>query len=209
MPKKIEKHFPADTSMNTDDNGNLILTFLNDKKVDGELYAYLLSLSVGEEKETRIYKSSIPSQTKIATLLTPATSKPLTRQTIASHFKYLIAQGYLIDMGDYYTLPHKEKMYFKVELDTLNFLLDVVKEPVIKTYIYLGQRNNYKPGQYIFTIKELCEHMGIDYSHKSSIITNYLTALVKFNLVEVETIYDGVIPYYKLLKVNTECPKLP
>jgi hypothetical protein len=35
-------------------------------------------------------------------------------------------------------------MYFKMEVDTIRFLNNTVKEPVYKAYIYLGQRWNYK-----------------------------------------------------------------
>ena len=75
----IEKRFPADTTMSNNDEGELILTFLNDPKIDGELYAYLLSLSIGEEKETRVYKDTIPTKTELAIILAPPNSKPLTR----------------------------------------------------------------------------------------------------------------------------------
>ena len=37
--KKIVKRFPADTKLN-------YATFLNNKKIDGELYAFLQSLSM-------------------------------------------------------------------------------------------------------------------------------------------------------------------
>lgn len=50
----IEKRFPSNTTLEE-------LTFLNDKKVDGDLYAYLLSKARGVDKETRVYKSSLPS----------------------------------------------------------------------------------------------------------------------------------------------------
>lgn len=196
MPKKIEKHFPADTTLDQP-------TFLNDPKVDGELYAYLLSLSLGEEKETRVYKKDLPTQTKIAEYLAPPNGKPLSRQTIKAHLQYLIDHGYMIEKDEYYTIPHKERMYFKMDTITLNFLLDTVKEGVIKTYIYLGQRYNYKPN-YSFTIKELCEHLGISYARKSSTVTNWLEALIKFDLIKVETYYEGIVPYYRLCSVNTK-----
>ena len=38
MACKDKKYFPADPDLN-------ILTFLNDKKINGELYAYLQSIS--------------------------------------------------------------------------------------------------------------------------------------------------------------------
>lgn len=46
--KKVEKKYPGDVCMDKP-------TFLNDSKIDGELYNYLLSISVGystENKET-------------------------------------------------------------------------------------------------------------------------------------------------------------
>ena len=48
MSKKIEKRFPADTSLNVEtieEDGTIIYstTFLSDPKIDAELYAYLLS----------------------------------------------------------------------------------------------------------------------------------------------------------------------
>lgn len=52
----LEKRFPSETTLDK-------LTFLNDKKVDGELYAYLLSKAREVQKETRVYKSSLPNQT--------------------------------------------------------------------------------------------------------------------------------------------------
>lgn len=63
----IEKSFPADTKApiyEIDSNNKKVLinpTFLNDPKVNGELYAYLQSISIGENKETRVYKDIIPS----------------------------------------------------------------------------------------------------------------------------------------------------
>ena len=166
----IKKNFPADTTIEK-------TTFLNDPKIDADLYAYLLSISYGIEGETRTMKADIPPQAKLAELLAPDPEHVLTRQTIASHLKYLLAKGYLKDEGTYYTFPQLERMYFKIPLDTLNFLLDTVKSGVIKTYIYLGQRNNYQPNQYVFTIKEICEHLGLNYDRQSSRVSNWLLIL--------------------------------
>ena len=59
MKKNIEKRFPADTRMEKE--GQKIKTFLNDSKVDAELYAYLLSHSRPIKGETRVYKAAIPT----------------------------------------------------------------------------------------------------------------------------------------------------
>lgn len=202
MSKKIEKNFPADTTVKNP-------TFLNDPKINGELYAYLLSISIGEEGETRTYKSSVPSQKELAEILAPDPEHPLTRQTISKHLQYLILTGYIKDMGKYYIFPMLEKMYFKVPLDTLNYLLDTVKSGVIKTYIYLGQRNNYQPNQYVFTIKEICEHLGLSYTKQSNRVSNWLSLLQEANFIKIVSFYDGSYPKYRLVSFTTDTPKLP
>lgn len=204
MPKKYEKNFPADTSMKKDEEGNIIKTFLNDPKADAELYAYLLSMSIGEDGETRVYKNTLPNQETIATKIL----RYKTRRTVYNHLKYLEDQKYVQDKGKYYLLPNKEKMYFRVPQDLLSFFIDTVKEPVIKTYIYLGQRNNYKPNQYVFTIKEICEHLGLNYKYNCSSVTNYLIALQHFDLIDFVSFYEGEFPKYRLIKFSVEKPKL-
>lgn len=203
MPKKIEKSFPADTSMVKDEKGNLIKTFLNDPKADAELYAYLLSMSRGIEGETRVYKDSLPIQSVIATEILHYKS----RRTVINHLNYLKEQKYIIDQDKYYLLPNKEKMYFKIPQDLLSFFIDTVKEPVIKTYIYLGQRNNYKPNQYVFTLKEICEHLGLYYQKNSEIIKNYLFILEQLELIKIVKFYEGKTPKMRLINFSTELPK--
>lgn len=203
MPKKIEKSFPADTSMNKDEQGNLIKTFLNDPKADAELYAYLLSMSRGIEGETRVYKDSLPTQSTIATEILHYKS----RRTVINHLNYLKEQKYIIDQDKYYLLPNKERMYFKIPQDLLSFFIDTVKEPIIKTYIYLGQRNNYKPKQYVFTLKEICEHLGLYYQKNSEIIKNYLFILEQLELIKITKFYEGKTPKMRLVNFSTELPK--
>ena len=130
----------------------------------------------------------------------------MTRQTVANHLKALIKEDYVIDKDTYYLLPKIEKIYFKIPLDTLQYLLDTVKDGVIKTYIYLGQRWNYKNSNYIFTIKEICEHLGLSYNKQSATVTNLITALAKNGLIEIETLYDetGKFPKYRLKNFSLE-----
>lgn len=201
--KNTKKNFPADTSIKKDEEGRLIKTFLNDPKADAELYTYLLSMSIGEEGETRVYKNTLPNQETIATKIL----RYKTRRTVYNHLKYLEDQEYVQDKGKYYLLPNKEKMYFRVPQDLLSFFIDTVKEPVIKTYIYLGQRNNYKPNQYVFTIKEICEHLGISYTNNSSSVRNYLTALEKFELIKTVEFYENETPKIRLIGFSTNSPK--
>lgn len=185
------KKFPSDIKLDA-------LTFLNDKKIDAELYAYLMSISRGEKKENKeqtiVYKSDLPNQTKIAEIL-----HLKARQTVSAHFKYLIEQKYIIEEKDKYILLNPEKYYFKIPLETLQYLIDTVKETVIKVYIYLGVCNEYKPSGYNFTIKEICTHLGLNYQNNSTRIRNILDILEKLNLITFKILYDEKdMPYFQL-----------
>lgn len=176
----IEKRFPATVSLE-------LTSFLNDKKVDGELYALLQEYSIGENHETVVYKSDLPIQKEICARLGIKSPK-----TYRVHRDYLIENGYLIDDGDKYILPRMEDIYFMIPLKTLQYLNDTIKEQVIKIYIYLGQRWKYKKN-YIFTIEELGKHIGIStrgHSRPSQTINNALDVLVKLGLIEFEEVYD-------------------
>lgn len=198
MKKNIEKRFPADTRMEKE--GEKIKTFLNDSKVDAELYGYLLAISIPEEGETRVHKSKMLTIEKIKTEILNCKS----RQTVYNHLQYLIENKYIIDKGSYYVIDtNKEGMYFKIPLDLLKYFIDVLKQPVIKTYIYLGQRYSYKQG-YSFTLKELCEHLGINYNfpRNREAVNNYLDCLVRIGLVEYEKYYDNLKPFMRLTMVK-------
>lgn len=207
--KKNIKHFPADTGLNKDEEGKIIHTFLNDSKIDAELYAYYLSMSYGtEDGLTVVYKENLPSQEQIGTIINKS------RRTIVSHLKYLKDTGYIIDdvSNKRFILPKMEKMYFKVPQDTIQYLQNTVKQPVIKTYIYLGQRFNYKQSQatkeqYVFTLKEICEHLGLNYERNYKTIKDYLICLEKFELIQYQTFRENKTPKMKLLSVKTDCPQ--
>lgn len=194
----LEKRFPSETALDK-------LTFLNDKKVDGELYAYLLSKARGVQKETRVYKSSLPSQTAIGQEISP--NKPMYRKTVSAHIKYLLDKEYLADMGEYY-LIFKPYPYIGISPEVLQFLLDTVKEGVIKLFIYLCARQSWAESRktpYDFTMKELCEHLGVEY-HSREKINNWLIALEKFDLISTTIVYKDKLPYYRLLKVEKQIP---
>lgn len=180
----VEKRFPATTS--TD-----FLTFLNDKKVDGELYAIFQELSYPDkQKRTIVDKKKLPSQAVIASKLGIKSPK-----TIRSHRDYLINQGYIIEEGDKYILPNKEEIFFMIPLNTLQFINDTLKEQVIKVYVYLGQRWKYKQGQpvYVFTECEIAEHIGIKLDGNPrgyATIRNALICLKKLGLIDYVEFYE-------------------
>lgn len=91
--KSIEKRFPADTALD-------VLTFLDDKKVDGELYACFQSLSIHDEKDTYVLKKDLPTQIKICNAIGIKSPK-----TLRAHLKYLIDQKLVEEQEDRYILP--------------------------------------------------------------------------------------------------------
>ena len=189
----IKKTFPADTAKKEE-----YLTFLNDSKVDAELYALLLSYSYGvpgngqHGPETRVDKEDFPTQQQIANMLNKdgidlKTGKvnSISRATVNNHLQYLKKKGYLADCGNYYQIIQKEKMYFQMPLELVEFFINTVKPLVLKTYIYLGQRYKYKPG-YEFTIKEIAEHLGINYQWNHGAIRSALIVLEDLGLISIK-----------------------
>ncbi len=205
MKGNISKRFPANVTLDTQ-------TFLNDKKIDGELYALFQELSyVDKEGQTVVSKDVIPSQSSLCEKLGIKTPK-----TYRAHRDYLIAQGYIIDDEEnrQYILPMKEDIFFMIPLQTLRFINDTLKEQVIKVYTYLGQRWKYKESlgtdeKYSFTLKEIGEHIGLKTegsSRNSQIVTNALLCLSKLGLIEYENYYDQnngkPVPRMRLTQFN-------
>lgn len=194
---KVNKSFPADRGLD-------IRTFLNDPKIDGELYAYLLGLSMGIDGQTVLMKKDLPNQSTIADF-----TSCKTRQTVAAHLNYLKTRGYIREEKDRYILLNPEKYYFNIPLETIQYLLATVKELVIKIYLYLGASNNINPGNYAFTLKELCEHLGVSYTSQNgrTKIKCGLDILEKLELINYVVLYDKKkMPYMKLTKFSLSCP---
>ena len=156
------------------------LTFLNDKKIYGELYAYLqeLSIAVGREcyRMTIVKKDSLPTQSIMCEKLGIKSPK-----TLRAHIDYLKQMGYIIedDEGNY-ILPEKEDIFLMLPLDTLKYLNNNCRDHVIKIYVYLGQRFKMASSefrQYEFTLQEIGEHIGIKVKNNSNLSDTILCGL--------------------------------
>lgn len=200
-----QKRFPANTTLNE-------LTFLNDKKVNGELYALLQGLSKydvidkGSNKFlTYVQKREIPKQTDICEILGIKSTK-----TLRTHLNYLIDQGYVTEEDDKYILPEMESIYFLIPLKTLKYLNDNCKEHVIKIYVYLGQRYKWaleRGNMYEFTLEELGNHIGLKIKNNSrgyEIINNALDLLSNSGLIDYTSFFDGQMQKKKLTKFSYE-----
>lgn len=205
-PEEIKKRFPA-TLDKLDE-----LNFLNDKFVDGELYAIFQGLSVPEEGKTIVHKYAIPKQTELCQKLGIKSPK-----TIRAHLNYLISQHYIevLENGDYY-LPNKENIYFMIPLPTLQYLNNNCKDHIIKIYIYLGQRYrqalNRNCFTYEFTLEEIGNQIGLKVKNNSrgyGILNNALEALYNAGLINYCGYFDGVMPKKKLTAYSFEYKKNP
>lgn len=201
---KIEKHFPADVSTE-------YKTFLNDNKIDGFLYAYLQTFSypqkIGQTEdgkqihETRVAKKSLPKQSEICKKI-----KVKSPKTYRSHLNYLIQEGYVIDHDDYYILPWIGHIFFSIPLDTLFYFRDILKEDVIKVFIYLGQRYKWKQttGElYSFTRTEIAQHLGLcPNTDNLDFVDRVLTALCNEGFIDYVGYWDGKTKKLRLTKFS-------
>ena len=196
----IEKHFPADTSME-------MLTFLNNKNIDGRLYAYLQSKSmpvkISDYYETRVDKFELGTQGEFCEAIQIKSPK-----TLRKHLNTLIDTGYLRNEKDYYVLIQKEDIFFKMPLDTLRFIQNTIKEDVIKIYIYLGQRYKFAASQgtkYSFSIKEIVEHLGLSLNDKNrNFVKDGLDALMNNELIKFVSYREGKAPRLRLVDFSYE-----
>lgn len=123
--------------------------------------------------------------------------------------RYLKERGYIREVDDSFILLNPEKYYFNIPLETLQYLINTVKELVVKTYIYLGACNNINPNNYTFTLKELCEHLGVNYTKSDSRnrIRDSLDILRKIGVINFVVLYDEKnLPYMKLTYFTIGCP---
>lgn len=201
--KVIQKSFPADIAAKT-----VKTTFLNNNKLDGLMYAYFQSLSMPYQidenvYETRVDKSIIPSQAEAAKKIRIASAK-----TWRKHLQDLIDSGYIIEKEDYYVLPQVEDVFFLIPLNTLKFMVDTLKDDVIKVYIYLGQRYKYAQSEnrlYSFTQKEIRVALGkSDTESNREFIKHALNCLINNGLIRVSAYHEGKVPRLRLVAFNYE-----
>lgn len=203
-----QKRFPADTVLSYQ-------TFLNDKRINGELYALMQRYSKYEvlDKDknkfrTYVMKKDLPSQKVIMEALDIKSPK-----TLKAHINYLLEQGYIVEGDKYYDLPEKEDIYFLIPLETLQYLNDNCKEHVIKIYIYLGQRYKMveqEDRDYVFTLEEIGEHIGIAVKNHSAgyrVVKNALDLLQNSGLIDYVGYFDGVSQKKKLREFSFEYHK--
>lgn len=201
----------------------------NRKSVNDWLYGYLQSVStIDGEKRTIVYKDKI-NLSELA-LIAPKNEKnrPPSKSKMSRDFNKLIALGFVSEIKvigvkgnvvDVYELPYdKQELYKLIPLDTLSYLLDVCTINVIKIYIYLLNKYQWKIKEndyYRFSLGELIKEClgmksttnGRDYI----LVQNCLDALIKFGLINISKDYTRIngqlTSYFKLNEVKTHIIK--
>ena len=180
-------------------------TFLNNAKIDGELYALFQSFSVlSEDDKTVVYKSDLPTQKQMCEILGIKSTK-----TYRAHLTSLIEHEYVIEENKRYILPKMELIYLLIPLETLQFLKDTLHQQVIKIYIYLSQRYKYKKN-YVFTAEELGEHIGLQVHNNArhlTVVNNALLCLKNNGLIDYEEFIEKNIYTKKRLLFVSSHPK--
>lgn len=155
--------------------------FFTDKKINGELYAYLLLLS---DENNVIHKSNLPAQEDISKNIGIQSTT-----TLRTHLKYLIKQNYLIDKRTYYYLPEPQT-YLEIPIETINIIFTLRLKGLFKIYTFLGwQQKQFN--HYFFTTDILSEKaLGIKLNNNSKnyeTINNALNSLINLGLIEYIT----------------------
>ena len=198
MSKNVNKRFPANVALEQQ-------TFLNNKKINGELYAILQSYSYPDGlKRTVVKKENLPKQKELCAKIGVSSPK-----TLRSKLEELKKAGYIIEDDTQYILPELENIFMYIPLETIRFLVDTMTENVVKIYIYLGQRYQYKHG-YVFTIAEIADHVGIKLDNNArnyQIINNALTSLYNNGLIDYVEFYENSKPCKRLIKFSFEYNK--
>lgn len=197
----FSKRFPATISQTE-------MTFINNKKIDGELYALLQEYSYPDQGITKVNKKKFLTQQQICNKLGLKSTK-----TVRTHMSILIDNGYVVPEDEYYILPNCEDIYMLIPFDTLKYLNTNCKEHVIKIYLYLGQRYKFAESigkQYDFTLEEIGDRLGLSARNHSDILNKIKYALeILWNsgLINYEIRQEGVYTRHILTEWNFEYNK--
>ena len=188
MPS-YKKRFSTDVSLD-------YTTFLNDKKISGEIYAYLLAKSIVETQPDGTKRTLCPKEAVNKTQL--ADDKvfgDITRQTIGNRINKLAERGYItIDNKKGYYLNIPTQRYKDIPIETLEYLITIFKAPVIRVYLFLGARQEWAQKEYHrnynFTKEDLIQHCGINIHQRQEYKTvdMILTALNQAGLISTRRI---------------------
>ena len=163
---EYKKRFPSDCKDKTKDTKH----FLNDKKINTQLYAYFQNASyavdIKDDKgkvighETRVNVKDIPSQRKLTTMIGDfrpqddgtIVFKHISREKLRNDWNYLFSPSVsnvycpyirLSEDGTYYILDEKERYGVLIPQPIVQYLVAGFSNYAIKIYLYLYTMNNW------------------------------------------------------------------
>lgn len=194
------------------------------KNANDWIYGYFQSKSyVDKNGLTFCYINDIVQADMVRLIPVDQNGKKPGKMKISNDIKKLmnlgfIIKGKVIDMNNQeieaYILPFdKQQLYKLIPLNTLIYLLNVSNQNVIKTYVYLLNKFQWKMQSnefYCFTYKELikeCLGMKSTTNERDYILIKHiLNCLVKFKLINVglthKTINGQLIQMFQLISVS-------
>lgn len=194
--------------------------FMNDKKTHDTVWGILQCRSyLNTDNKRFVYMFNAKADT-IADELNSIRSKSISNKTVRNTLQLykdlgLITEGKtkLKDKSievDCYFLNDSFTVFKLIPKDTLRFLLNTATDNVIKVYVYLINKYEWKQQtkeQYNFSLKELCLAIGYKENQNSrDMIKDILKSLKNNGLIDyIETYYhDGSkpIPIMILTKVS-------
>lgn len=163
---EYKKRFPSDCKDKTENTKH----FLNDKKINTQLYAYFQNASyavdIKDDKgkiighETRVNVKDIPSQRKLTTMIGEfrpqddgtVIFKHISREKLRNDWNYLFSPSVsnvycpyirLSEDGTYYILDEKERYGVLIPQPIVQYLVAGFSNYAIKIYLYLYTMNNW------------------------------------------------------------------
>ena len=212
MSKDENRRFP----MKTD--------FLSDKKLDDIMYGFLLSNSYLTNDNRRYCIKADVTAGQMIKYFKEQDKKIASERKLRDMFK-LFMNIDLLSEGEYdkkkvYFIPDLDgkdgRIYVRIKIQTLKFLVDTANSNVIKIYAYLKMMMEIHNKRYTtafrFAEKDLLEQIGfktINYSNNYAMIRNILDSLRNNGLIEfhkefVKTDCGIITEYFYLDKVNED-----
>lgn len=169
-----------------------IKSYTAEKKYSDLLYGVLQEMSeLGVEKgeKIRYVKQSDVSYSSLGARI------GLTRQTVATKFKYLINVGLIVadDVRKIYILKNLDKAVSSlIPFDTLRKLNNTLSHNSISTFVYLMNRY-FAEGQhsYIVTLRQIKEFLGLATTTSSNdeVVKDILQVLKLLGLIDYEKVF--------------------
>lgn len=167
-------------------------SYTAEKKYSDLLYGVLQEmseLSVESGEKVRYIKQSDVSYSKLATRIN------LSRQTVATKFKFLISSGLIVvdDVRKIYILKNLDRTVSSlIPFDTLRKLNNTLSHNSISTFVYLMNRY-FAEGQhpYIVTLRQIKEFLGLAITTSSNdiVITDILQVLKLLGLIDYDKVF--------------------